>query len=841
MGELTCLGSSGGPQLALDEIVGNSAKNPRQFHLQDDLIAYTASGGVIVSEINTKTGQIVSQRFFCANSSYHGSNSTSSANAYLNMAFDIAEDTEVIKDQYGYPVNSDPTVVTGASGSTYGDPEFFSPGNENDGASPSKLKDRVRSIHCITISPNKRLLAIGESGYQPRILIYSLAPDSSKNPIILIYEHSFGINSVSFSPDSRYLCSLGFINDGFINVWKVNLTSASLHSSNKCSAPINLVIWHENFIITMGLRLIKVWKFDIPDQDSSAVSKPSVLKGKNVLLGNLINSNFIHGSILNSDELLITTSTNNLLLLKLNYESLSLITLDTPQFTFSTVLVDYGSEIIWFSSEDQIKSLPISNLRASDRASDISSPGVTRRNQSSDTFKSPSKDSLERIKSKDQPEQIVKILNFTNSFLIYLTDQGIIALYDKEKNQNKKLIEPLMQNFGGIKQCDSGKVLIFSKNGEIRSIEDKENTTALEATVSLPNNDLIQNSLTAIEQHGDLLISGDKYGNLNITGPSANGMTSLIYQTKAHSSNINEIVYFQVDKFQIITTISRDRMIQFFYSKIEDNKFDILQTIPVHNGNLLKVQYHENRIYVCSSDRTVSIHKIEIEDEELRITQDKLITTKTTPLAMKATGDELIVSTNEKSISVYQISESYALKRTLKLLNDKTNESLLVEDFIVLKNMLIVSCSDKSLRIFNYATGKQLSVTWGHLESIMGLILRSNNELISIGAEGCLLKWQLQDSQINETKNEEKILANETREEDIVPIYTKVTRKIIPIIAKPKINDIKSLLKGDCEDERSSPSSSPRLTAATLRRMESRKSMDSGVPTRKSVSPVRPL
>ena len=88
---------------------------PSSIFIQDDLIAYTASGGVVVCTIDIETNEVIAQRFFCANISYtnhsnHNSNNnnnnnglkkrrsiigsgTSSANAYLNMikSYDYSE------------------------------------------------------------------------------------------------------------------------------------------------------------------------------------------------------------------------------------------------------------------------------------------------------------------------------------------------------------------------------------------------------------------------------------------------------------------------------------------------------------------------------------------------------------------------------------------------------------------------------------------------------------------------------------------------------------------------------------------------------------------------------
>lgn len=72
------------------------------------------------------------------------------------------------------------------------------------------------------------------------------------------------MNCVAFSPDSRYLASLGSVNDGFLHIWSINSRTgaATLFGSNKCVSNINRMAWMGNKLITVGTRHVKVWKID---------------------------------------------------------------------------------------------------------------------------------------------------------------------------------------------------------------------------------------------------------------------------------------------------------------------------------------------------------------------------------------------------------------------------------------------------------------------------------------------------------------------------------------------------------------------------------------------------
>ena len=849
-------------QLTIESILGTSAKTPDNFVIEGNLMAYTASGGVVVCQLDLQKNRIISQRFFCANSNgqSNSNSNSSSANAYLNMAYaeasnqDGSSPSEVVKDSYGFPLSSEPMIIAGNSINVNGDNKNSPKGSDTiDLSSPSKLKEKVRSINCLSLSPNNRVLAIGETGYQPRILLFSLAPDLNNSPIALIYEHSFGINSITFSPDLKYFCSLGLINDGFLNVWKLGNNSVHLQASNRCSSIINQVIWHENLIITLGLRLIKVWRFhqDVSNENDKTLQKPSVLKGKSVLLGLLINSNFISGNILNSDEMLLIANNNQLLLLKLTYDSLKLICLDTPNFLLNCLLVDYELGKVWIGSDNySIRSLDFSDLNATVNPTSNQSPMNKINTMFGTTSLSPIKKDLKSNLS------ILKLSNFNTDNLVYLSDSEEIVIYSKKELKcEKRLVSSLMNDLSGIKDTFLNDLLVFSKSGLIKQVIDpqtneEENLRTI-IKFDLPSNELISNSLTAVDSNGEHLILGDKYGNIYITKNKTNEPYEVIYLTKAHSSTINDIVYFKIGNTEFFSSISRDRMIQvFFRPSDESSKWDILQTLPLHTGNLLRVLYYDKKLYVCSSDRTISVHRFETDGDQIKIYQDKIISIKSSPINMKIIDDDLIISTNDRNMLIYSIKENLEYQRSIKLFNEKTNESLLVENFTINKNLIIVASSDKSIRVFNYTLGKPLSVTWGHLDVILSLVLKPNTtELVSISIDGCLFKWNFNESCNKKPTGASNSNTSSDIKFDAIPLYSKVTRKIIHTPATSGVNSgspFKQLLArsnsdhsipqehetGDV-DTTVSPTPPSRLSNATLKRIEAKKKAG------EKISPVR--
>ncbi|KAI5967919.1 hypothetical protein CANMA_002687 [Candida margitis] len=878
-------------QLKIKRIIGTSAADRQQISVQDDLVAYTASGGVVVCKIDKETNSVVNQRFFCANSSYSNESklqssrlgAVSSANAYLNMIQTDYNSEEAVRDEYGYPIACQPIEIYGNSFSP-GDIDEYPANNASPSlsvtnqTSPSKLKDKVRSIKCIAISPNKRILAIGESGYQPRILIFSLAPSSQQSPVMAIYEHTFGISNLVFSSDSKFLCSLGVVNDGCINVWRVGSNSVQLQASNRCSNIIHKVIWQENIIVTIGLRFIKLWKFE-----NGSTTKPVILKGRNAHLGDFMNSNFIDMTLLNDDEILLVANCNQLLLLKLSFDSPKLVPLKSPDFEFCSLVADGPRELIWLGDRETslagISTESLFPINAS-AVKPVSSPSTAVSNslqqQLSGVFGIEPRQSLDK--------RIIQISNFSSDYLLYLTTNEEIVFRSKELTKTQLLATSIIRQIGGVKKSYDGEYLAFSKSGTIEQFNPNSCDLAEIFQFGASEAEAIGDCLTAIEKVGNLFVMGYKFGSLYIVQQDCD-TAEVLFTVKAHSSTINEIVCFQHGSYEIICSISRDRMIQVF-AKIE-SKWDLLQTIPVHNGNLLEAIYHDGFLYVCSTDRTISIHSI-TTDPSLMLTKVKSLTLKSTPVTMSIFDRDLVVSTSDKQVLVFDLDSNHDLKRSLKLFNDKVNESLLVEMMEKFHNLLIVWSSDKSIRGFDYITGRPVGVGWGHSDSLLGLFLIHDSvspdadpELVTIGNDGCLFSWRITESSATLRLGEEdngKIILDDALALSPSPVFAKVARKILPTVPKSTTSSTTAATSSSPKKEKlldrleqvatgskpkvqlpaSSPtpqSPTPKLTAATLRRIEARngsigggetpnaspRSLTSLSPTRsKSVSPVRP-
>ena len=198
--------------------------------------------------------------------------------------------------------------------------------------SKTAVHRKPKGTSCLALSPNGLLLAIGETGYAPRILMFLLT-SRTNIPVSIATEHDSGIQALCFSPDSKWLCSVGDIHDGYIHIWQVtSRNSLKLCASSKCTSFVHQAKWISvRSIVTAGVRHLKIWRPEFRDQATSPVrstftprmrarqespvtATPAFksLSGRNVLLDELLDATFTSLCQVDDSTALVTTDSGNL-------------------------------------------------------------------------------------------------------------------------------------------------------------------------------------------------------------------------------------------------------------------------------------------------------------------------------------------------------------------------------------------------------------------------------------------------------------------------------------------------------------------------------------------------
>ncbi len=82
----------------------------------------------------------------------------------------------------------------------------------------------AKPVSCVSFSPCGKLLAVGEKGHRPRIVLWDM---ETRAPIAELQGHQFGVSCVAWSPSASLLASAGFQHDGCVLLYDVSTKKVS--------------------------------------------------------------------------------------------------------------------------------------------------------------------------------------------------------------------------------------------------------------------------------------------------------------------------------------------------------------------------------------------------------------------------------------------------------------------------------------------------------------------------------------------------------------------------------------------------------------------------------------
>jgi WD40 repeat protein len=481
--------------LSLKRVIGTTCQSVFCFdHLTSTRsFAYTAGAAAVVATVQDDGN--IKQRFFRANpaqashrSSFPSSISASPADSRLRSPLPPTDRTEW----------NDSTA----------------------GSKSSAVRERVKAATAVSFSPNGRFLAVGETGYKPRVLVFSLADKSfADSPVSSMCEHTFGVQSVSFGPDSRYLASLGTVNDGFLYIWSIDERGGTptLIASNKCITSVRHMAWMGCSLVTVGLRFIKVWR---PNDLPASVNENSEkgyglynrqhkpLAGRNTLLGDLLDATFTCVASYSDTKAIICTDGGDICILDDEDKAQRLIRVANVDFSITAACLGSDNEII------------ITGLDGSIEVFDL--------NELSRTFLPPSTPPGSRASSKPSKSGFVAVGSVGDAIVTVDNSHGIqlrhITSKSPDEDHNVAVIQKLPahsdsvlgvravttlneQDIAFISWSANGTVIFWSSECQAKAVI----TVSMDQYVDMYN---VVNELKTVVAFSDVshAISGDKYG-----------------------------------------------------------------------------------------------------------------------------------------------------------------------------------------------------------------------------------------------------------------------------------------------------------------------------------------
>ncbi|KAJ9141931.1 WD40 repeat-like protein [Pleurostoma richardsiae] len=728
-------------RLSLKRVVGTTCSSPTGFDTVGSSFAYIAGGAVVVVDVR---GESYSQRFFRAR--------PTAVPIYAISPVPHAPSTPNSTPKANDSRNR---VAASSRDSIYDSPSWA----ESPTSKTWTSRERIKAATCVSLSRDGRFLAVGETGYAPRVLIYSLQDSSSDTPLVSISEHAFGVRAVAWSPDNKYLASLGMANDGFLYLWKVDprTGAAKLFQQNRCTSYVHGMIWLGTNLITFGVRHVKVWRVeDGPSTspvkrnfggESSITVQPvqKTLPGRNILLGSLLDACFSCAAAIDDNRAVICTEAGDVCLLDDTSGQMKLTRMATVETAISCVALKGRTAHI--SGKSGLAATIDVEAILECRSDVVTGTRPVSRGLLAMGYLDNNLVTIDSRRSID----IWKVdytpgLSSPESTPIQIPGQGDPVLG----------VEPLSRPNGFDASfytwSGSGKVLLWDLDGRIKSSFDVPIEDAYTGNECDPDNQLC---VVRASKSGKIFAAADKLGVLRILDSETK---DCLMETKAHSCDCQVISILEDDTKLVVATCGRDRTAQLFH-KTSSGSFELFQTLEFAAKVVQVLLTSDDKVITCSFDRTLQVHDLVSKDGEpdaIAAIPLRVISLKASPSSMAMAPDckSVYVSLLDRSVCQYEISTG-RLMSSFKCTDEGGMDAVVLDSLVYGSQtipteqtfLLGLSNTDKSVRIYDPQSGSFLDREWGHTEAINGVVLIDEEDVgrkvVSVGSDGTIMTWAL--------------------------------------------------------------------------------------------------
>jgi WD40 repeat protein len=673
---------------------------------------------------------------------------------------------------------------------------------------------------------------------------------------VILNEHTFGVCAVAFSPDNRYLASIGAPNDGFLYLWSINprTGAARLHSSNKCTSFIKGMTWMGKSIITVGTRHVKVWRIDeglsvspskqkfglegMPAQTLNPATVTRTLAGRNCLLGSLVEATFTCVAAVSDEVAIVCSERGDICLLDDSNDGQKLSKIHSVDFSITCVAVNQQRGLVSVGGRgafnvyclDELLDLG-SSAEPSDVSTDLLCPMAT--------AVAPCAMAL--------GDDYFVAIDSQNS--ITVSKYGVALEHPTPLTAHRDpvlgvslLSRPNEMDADLFTWSSSGEVLFWDlSGGPSKGLM----TVAIEQPPSVDDGSPNQCQIVRASKEAAFFVSGDKHGVLRILDGATRECT---FTTKAHSSDIQDIAIHEGVDHTLLASCGRDRTVQLYRMAPE---WTLVQTMDEHAGACCGVLFCDggNTLVSASTDRTIHVRQLvsrEVNGQVVvAMVPTRIINLRASPVSMVLSSTQqlsyLVVSLLDRTVATYDIG-SGKLVSSFRATDSEGSDAVVMDALVMGKatssasrpTMLAgVSSTDKSVRIYDGLTGAFIDREWGHTSAVTDLALLETADsdtatLISTGADGTIMVWEV----TNKAALSPEMFEPVARSRDQSPPKEALA-------ARPPLRRV--LSKAElAEFQRPSPSSTPNGRSSpprSLRRKPSKFGMSSQV-QKSSIAPV---
>ncbi|XP_069023944.1 cilia- and flagella-associated protein 52 [Embiotoca jacksoni] len=133
------------------------------------------------------------------------------------------------------------------------------------------LHGHTNNVSCVSVSKSGLYIASGQvnfMGFKALVIIWDFAKRAVHAQLLL---HKAKVEALAFSPNDKYLVSVGGQDDGSIVLWNIETkqyicgSPASAQSSGHCLT-VQYSNTNDNIFISAGNRTLRAWELDLPNR-----------------------------------------------------------------------------------------------------------------------------------------------------------------------------------------------------------------------------------------------------------------------------------------------------------------------------------------------------------------------------------------------------------------------------------------------------------------------------------------------------------------------------------------------------------------------------------------------
>ncbi|KAL8517354.1 hypothetical protein ACS0TY_015553 [Phlomoides rotata] len=664
-------------------------------------------------------------------------------------------------------------------------------GTQSHVTSPNRVP---KPLSCVALSHNASIVAAGESGHQPAVLVWDC---TTLTFICELKCHSYGVACMSVSADGKYLVSAGFPHDGYICLWDwQNKLLAAKVKAASVSFPVASIEFSldNKFIITADKNQLKFWKVKWPPGSRASTRSVSLTMLKKVDLGPK-DSSFLAVA---SSRWMSSSSVNHIQTVE-----------QTPLYAVTgrgTLCMVYpGSSVIKMAELEVEKCFAIST--STSLVACACNNGLVKLFGTISLKYAGELCYVETKRCKDSdvldyhgrplptlPDAIACQFSTSEKLVVVYDDHSLYiwnvhdihkatrccvlvshsgCIWDIKNVPCENMHDPSLSCVA--KGCSGGlSFATCSTDGNIRLWDLALQSALSDNTLSLPMDGSSNGAVClvsagiferesvaegiyspgframAVSSDGRHLAAGDCQGNIHIF----NLYTSdYIFIQDAHAAEILSLSFNLADKNdfssaealesrRFLASGGRDGKVHLFDV---DRNFNLCGSINYHSSavTVVKVAQSGREILSCAADRSMVLHSVDVSETECKFSCLHKIATPGTiyDVAVDHPMDVAFTVGKEKKINSFDIQSGKLIRwfqhdggggDPIKVAADGSH------------SFLACSYSNRCICIYDYVTGEMVAQATGHSELVTGVIfLPDCKHLVSVGADGCIFVWKL--------------------------------------------------------------------------------------------------